>query len=106
MLLSDLGRALASQRIANLRVLYRGLTEEERRGWEAFFRDWNQISAKFTVDNFRVQPNAISATGDVRAIFEYVPAAGGAPRVDRRRFAMRFEKKDVGWRLAAVNELK
>ena len=105
-LLSDLGRALASQRIANLRVLYRGLTEEERRGWEAFFRDWNQISAKFTVDNFRVQPNAISATGDVRAIFEYVPAAGGAPRVDRRRFAMRFEKKDVGWRLAAVNELK
>ncbi len=105
-LLSDLGRALASQRIANLRVLYRGLTEEERRGWEAFFRDWNQISAKFTVDNFQVQPNAISATGDVRAIFEYVPAAGGAPRVDRRRFAMRFEKKDVGWRLAAVNELK
>ena len=105
-LLSDLGRALASQRIANLRVLYRGLTEEERRGWEAFFRDWNKITAKFTVDNFRVQPNAISATGDVRATFEYVPAAGGAPRVDRRRFAMRFEKKDVGWRLAAVNELK
>ena len=35
-----------------------------------------------------------------------VPARGGAPRVDRRRFAMRFEKKDVGWRLAAVTELK
>jgi eukaryotic-like serine/threonine-protein kinase len=105
-LLNDLGRALASQRIANLRVLYPGLTESERRGWEAFFRDWNRISAKFSVDNFRVQPNAIAATGDVRATFEYVPSAGGAPRMDRRRFEMRFEKKEVGWRLAAVNELK
>ena len=105
-LLSDLGRALASQHIANLRVLYLGLTDEERRGWEAFFRDWNQITVKFSVDNFRVQSNAITATGDVRATFQYVPAAGGAPRMDRRRFEMRFEKKEVGWRLAAVNELK
>jgi hypothetical protein len=105
-LLSDLGRALASERIANLAVLYPGLTDDERRGWEAFFRDWNRITAKFTVNQFRLQPNAIAATGDVRATFEYVPSAGGTPRLDRRRFAMRFEKKEVGWRLAAVNELK
>jgi hypothetical protein len=105
-LLSDLGRALASQRIANLRVLYPGLTEEERRGWEAFFRDWNQITAKFSVEDFKVQQGGAIATGNVRAMFEYVPAGGGAPRVDRRRFAMRFEKKDVGWRLATVSELK
>ena len=105
-LLSDLGRALSSQRIANLRVLYPSLTEEERRGWERFFRDWNQITAKFSVDNFRVQPNATTATGEVHATFQYVPSTGGAPRVDRRRFEMRFEKKEVGWRLAAVNELK
>ena len=103
-LLDDLGRALASQRISNIRVLYPGLTDAERRGWEAFFRDWNQITAKFTVEDFKVQ--GATATGNVHATFEYVPAPGGAPRVDRRRFAMRFEKKDVGWRLAAVNELK
>jgi len=105
-LLSDLGRALASQRIANVRVLYPGLTDDERRGWETFFREWNQITAKFFIDDFQVQPNAVNARGDVRATFQYVPAAGGAPRVDRRRFAMRFEKKDVGWRLAGVSELK
>jgi eukaryotic-like serine/threonine-protein kinase len=103
-LLSDLGRALASKRISNIRVLYPGLTESERRGWEAFFRDWNQITAKFTIEDFTVRGN--TANGDVRAMFEYVPARGGAPRVDRRRFAMRFERKDVGWRLAAVTELK
>jgi eukaryotic-like serine/threonine-protein kinase len=103
-LLSDLGRALASQRISNIRVLYPGLTDSERRGWEAFFRDWNQITAKFTVEDFSVR--GTTANGNVRAMFEYIPAKGGAPRVDRRRFAMRFERKDVGWRLAAVTELK
>jgi hypothetical protein len=103
-LLSDLGRALASQRISNIRVLYPGLTESERHGWEAFFHDWNQITAKFTIEDFTVLSS--TANGNVRATFEYVPAHGGAPRVDRRRFAMRFERKDVGWRLAAVSELK
>jgi len=103
-LLSDLGRALASQRISNIRVLYPGLTDSERRGWEAFFRDWNQITAKFTIEDFTV--GGTTANGNVRAVFEYVPAHGGAPRVDRRRFAMRFERKDVGWRLATVTELK
>ncbi len=105
-LLSDLGRALASQRIANLRVLYPGLTEDERRGWETFFREWSQIDARFTIEDFKVQNGSTAADGTVRAMFQYVPAAGGAPRVDRRRFAMRFEKRDVGWRLAAVTELK
>ncbi len=103
-LLADLGRALSSERIPNLRVLYPGLTDEERRGWEQFFRGWNQITAKFTVEGLKVQGN--TANGTVRAMFEYVPAQGGAPRVDRRRFAMRFERKDAGWRLAAVSELK
>jgi predicted Ser/Thr protein kinase len=103
-LLADLGRALASERIANIRVLYPGLTDQERRGWEAFFREWNQITARFTIDEFRVTGG--TATGEVRATFQYVPAAGGAPRVDRRRFAMRFERKDVGWRLAGVSEMR
>ena len=103
-LLSDLGRALSSERIANIRVLYPGLTEDERKGWEQFFQGWDQITAKFTVEDLKPQGNM--ATANVRAMFQYVPARGGAPRLDRRRFAMRFEKKEVGWRLAAVTELK
>ena len=103
-LLADLGRALSSERIPNLRVIYPGLTDDERKGWEQFFRGWNQITAKFTVEDLKVQGNV--ATGNVRALFQYVPARGGAPRLDRRRFAMRFEKKGVGWRLAAVSELE
>jgi eukaryotic-like serine/threonine-protein kinase len=103
-LLEDLGRALSSERIANLRVLYPGITPEERRSWEAFFHEWNKITATFTIEDFKTE--TATATGNVRAMFQYVPARGGAPRVDRRRFAMRFEKKDVGWRLAGVTEIK
>ena len=103
-LLTDLGRALASERVGNVRVLYPRITDEERRGWESFFRNWDQITAKFTIERFNARGPAASA--DVRAVFEYIPAPGGAPRIDRRRFAMRFEKRDVGWRVATVSELR
>jgi len=103
-LLTDLGRALASERVGNVRVIYPRMTDQERAGWERFFRDWDQITAKFTVDRFNARGAAASA--DVRALFEYIPAGGGAPRQDRRRFGMRFEKRDVGWRVSTVTELK
>jgi predicted Ser/Thr protein kinase len=103
-LLTDLGRALASERVSNVGVLYPQLTDRERRGWESFFHSWDQITAKFTIERFDARGSAASA--DVRAAFQYIPARGGAPRMDRRRFAMRFEKKDVGWRLAGVSDLK
>jgi len=103
-LLEDLSRALSSQRISNLRVLYPGITPEERSSWEKFFHNWNHITAKFTVEDFKAE--GVTANGNVRAMLQYVPASGGAPRVDRRRFAMRFEKKEVGWRLAGVTEIK
>ena len=103
-LLTDLGRALASERVGNVRVLYPRITDEERRGWESFFHDWDQITAKFTIERFSAQ--GPTATADVRAVFEYIPAAGGAPRIDRRTFAMRFEKREVGWRLSTVTEIR
>ena len=103
-LLTDLGRALSSERVGNVRVLYPRITDAERRGWETFFHDWDQITAKFEMERFNARGPTASA--DVRAMFEYIPAGGGAPRVDRRRFAMRFEKRDVGWRVATVTELK
>jgi predicted Ser/Thr protein kinase len=103
-LLTDLSRALASERVGNLRVLYPGLTDQERTSWEGFFRNWNQIAATFTVEQLRVRGQ--TATADVRSTFEYIPAQGGAPRIDRRRFTMRFEKRDVGWRVAGVTERK
>jgi serine/threonine-protein kinase len=103
-LLTDLGRALSSERVGNVRVIYPRMTDEELRGWESFFHDWDQITARFTVERFSARGAAASA--EVRALFEYIPAGGGAPREDRRRFGMRFEKRDVGWRVSAVTELK
>ncbi len=105
-LLSDLARALASERVGNIRVLYPKMTDQERSGWEAFFREWNQITTKFTIERFVLGGGGATASADVRAVFNYVPAPGGAPREDRRRFAMRFEKREAGWRLTSVSELR
>src|SRR3989449_4419906 len=69
-LLSDLARALASERIANLRVLYPGLTEPERRGWEKVFPGWDKITAKVTPEDFQVQ--SATPTRNMRAMFEYL----------------------------------
>jgi hypothetical protein len=103
-LLTDLGRALASERVGNVRVIYPKMTDAERHGWETFFHDWDQITARFTIERFNAQGAAANA--DVRALFGYIPAGGGAPRQDRRRFGMRFEKSGVGWRVSTVKELK
>ncbi|HEV8265246.1 MAG TPA: serine/threonine-protein kinase [Gemmatimonadales bacterium] len=103
-LLTDLARALASERVANMRVLYPRMTDQERQGWEAFFRDWDQITATFTIQRFSASGTAAGA--DVQAVLTYIPAGGGAPREDRRRYAMRFEKREVGWRLSTVSELR
>jgi eukaryotic-like serine/threonine-protein kinase len=105
-LLTDLGRALASERVGNLRVLYPTMTDREGGGWESFFREWDRITARFTMEQFSVQLGGGAASGRVRAAFEYIPAGGGAPRVDRRLFAMRFIKHPTGWRLSAVTEVR
>ncbi len=105
-LLSDLGRALASERVANIRVLYPAMTDRERSGWDGFFRDWDRITARFTIERFALTLGGAAASANVRAVFEYVPAGGGAPRVDRRSFAMRFARQAVGWRLSAATELR
>jgi serine/threonine protein kinase len=105
-LLTDLGRALSSERVGNLRVLYPNMTDRERAGWEGFFREWDRITARFTMEQFSVQLGGGGASARVRAVFEYIPAGGGAPRIDRRLFAMRFVKHPVGWRVATVTDLR
>jgi len=97
-LLSDLGRALASQRISNIRVLYPGLTESERHGWETFFATGIRSPQS---SRWRISPSAAAPrTATCGRCSNTCRLAGAHARVDRRRFAMRFERKEVdgGWR--------
>ena len=99
-LLADLGRAIASERVENMRVLYPGMTTAEARDWRAFFQSAQGIQARYTIETFRVRGEAVEA--NVRAQLQYSPQGGGPPREDRPRLRMRFTKGPTGWRVAAV----
>jgi eukaryotic-like serine/threonine-protein kinase len=103
-LLLDLARAVASERVANLRVLFPSMTEANAARWEAFFRRASQLDARFTAAAVHVKGGTGQAT--VQAEYRFVPKGGGAQQEERASLAMRFTKTPDGWRIAAVREAK
>ncbi|HYT72121.1 MAG TPA: serine/threonine-protein kinase [Gemmatimonadales bacterium] len=103
-LLEDLARAMASERVANVRVLYPGMTDAERTSWEAFFRSATGLTARYTVKSLSVSGN--EATAVVDAVYGFAPAGGGAQREERPHFSMRFANTPNGWRLTTVSEVR
>jgi len=104
-LLLDLARAVASERVTNLRQLFPSMTERDAASWRSFFRRASRIEATFvTADSTRVRGNSADAT--VRAEYRFVPTGGGALREERASLAMQFTKTPTGWRVASVREVK
>ncbi|MGH7569689.1 MAG: serine/threonine-protein kinase [Gemmatimonadales bacterium] len=103
-LLQDLARAVASERVENIRVLYPGITPREERNWESFFGSAAQISARYTVRRFTRRGTA--STAQVQALIRYVPEGGGVQREDLPRLEMRFTRTERGWRIAAVSGVR
>ena len=103
-LLQDLGRAVASERIANLKALYPTMTARDVASWRTFFRGAERLSAKFTAEQLTVRGDSASAS--VSGIYAFVPRGGGTQREDRPHFAMRFKKTATGWRIASVREAR
>ncbi|GEM_PF-1042740 len=102
-LLEDLARAVASGRVANLRLLMPTLSERDAAAWQRFFRRARAVTAHYAVERFAGQGETARAT--VRAVYTYVPAAGGAQQETRLRQAIRFAKTAAGWRIADIRDL-
>ena len=103
-LLADLARAVASERVSNLRVLSPRMTPQDERAWSEFFRSARRLTAEFNIVEF--QAGATTATAQVRAQYRYVEAANGPPQELRQRLAMRFAKTSVGWRISGMDEVR
>src|SRR6184192_2972123 len=101
-LLEDLARAMASERAANLQVLYPGMTDAERRSWEAFFRRATGLVARYTLKSLSVRGAGARALVDASYVF--APAGGGAQREEHPHFDMQLEKTANGWRITKVGE--
>jgi serine/threonine-protein kinase len=99
-LLQDLARAIASERVSNLRALYPSVSPT---AWSRFFRSVDQLKAKFTTDHIAVHGATAAATVD--ALYTYVPRGGGVYQESRPRFAMTFRQTASGWRISSLREL-
>jgi predicted Ser/Thr protein kinase len=102
-LLEDLARAVASGRVANLRLLMPTLSARDAAAWQRFFRRARAVAARYTVEGFTARGETARAT--VRTVYTYVPADGGAQQELRRRQAIRFAKTPAGWRIADIRDL-
>jgi hypothetical protein len=103
-LLLDLARAVASERVTNLQQLFPSMTEVDAESWRTFFKRAASIDARFTTDAIRVRGNSAGAT--VRAEYRFVPRGGGAQREERTSLEMQFVKTPTGWRVASVGQPK
>jgi len=103
-LLADLARAVASERVANLRVLSPSMTSQDQKAWADFFRAARRLTAEYTILDFRAR--SASATATVRAVFRYVESANGPSQELRQRLEMRFSKTSVGWRIGGMTEIR
>jgi eukaryotic-like serine/threonine-protein kinase len=97
-LLGDLTRAIASERVPNIRALYPRISEAEARGWSDFFQSANDLRATYRIERFTAQRS--TATGRVRLTYRFLPAGGGAPREVDQQFEMTFSTTPQGWRIA------
>src|SRR5207245_10543473 len=90
-LLRDLERAVASERVANLRVLMSPSMERpSTTEWEAYFQHRTHLAASYRVQQFSVRGTTARAL--VQAQYSYVPEGGGALRRDRPRLVMSLRK--------------
>ncbi len=103
-LLLDLARAVASERVANLRILFPSMTPRDVASWESFFARATQLQATYTPDSLTVQSDTGHAS--VLAQYRFLPEGGGAQREERAHLAMQFIKMPTGWRVAAVQEVR
>jgi len=102
LLLQDLERAMASERVGNLQVLMPGMAAKDVTGWETFFQRSTRLTARYAVE--RLSARGDTANALVRTSYTFVPAGGGAQRETRLRQAIRFLKTPDGWRIANIRD--
>jgi len=101
-LLQDLERAMASERVSNLQVLMPGMAVKDVTAWETFFQRYTRLTARYAVE--RLSARGDTANAAVRTSYTFVPAGGGAQRETRLRQAIRFLKTPDGWRIANIRD--
>ncbi|HXQ28530.1 MAG TPA: serine/threonine-protein kinase [Gemmatimonadales bacterium] len=99
-LLADLARAVASERVDNLRQLIPNLSSRDASGWTAFFARATNLEAQYVAHHLRVR--GTNASADVEATYRFVPKPAGPQEEGRAPLVMEFRRGPTGWRISSV----
>jgi serine/threonine-protein kinase len=99
-LLEDLARAVASARVANLRVLCTAMTDADAAAWQALFDRRDRITVSYRLGALRVSGR--TATAEVDALYRLAPPGERLAREVRRAERMELARTDAGWRVRRV----
>jgi serine/threonine-protein kinase len=102
-LLTDLSRAVASEHVENLRLLFPSMSTADGASWSAFFERATRLQASYTPEPITVENRVANA--NVLAVYRFVPRGGGAQHEERTKLAMSFISTPGGWRIDSVRDL-
>ncbi len=102
-LLADLERAVATERIENLRGLFAtAMAPDDDTQWRQFFATAHKPTVDYRIEGFGQRGDVASAV--VRALYTYVEREGGPPLEDRQELIARFTRISGAWRIASLRE--
>ncbi len=100
-LLADLERAVATERIDNLRALFAStMSAKDETEWRQFFARAHKLTVDYRIMGWGQRGDGASAV--VRAIYTYVEREGGPPLEDRLKLIVRFTRVSGTWRIASL----
>jgi serine/threonine-protein kinase len=97
--IASYARAIGSRDIAEVRHAYPGLTADQQKGFEQFFRAVRSLRVDFAVSDLNVRDS--TAEANVSGAYEFEGSDGKSQR-QPVTFRATLRRSDAGWRLASV----
>jgi serine/threonine-protein kinase len=99
--IAEYARAIESLDVTQLQRVYPGITNEQRRGWEALFRSARNLRAKLTVQQLDIA--GTTAEGTVTGTYDFENSTTGRAEHHAVTFRATLERGRTGWRLVSVH---
>ena len=97
---AEYGTAIGARDLDQLARLYPTMTEQQRRGWQAFFSSVSELRAPLTVEQITVA--GATAQVRVRAAYEYENLRPHRAERSVVNYRMTLVRDASGWRIRAV----
>ena len=99
--IAEYARAVESESVENLKQVYPGMTAEQQKGWEQFFRTVRDVKSQLNVQRADI-------SGDVSSVLvtgSYTYVNGSTHRTEQQQVSFRaiMRRSDGTWRMSELH---